>query len=62
MIAVVMVHVGTSAYINENEVERSLGIILEVYAGYIPLTFSQYTLCSTYSHPNACCGRKEPSQ
>jgi hypothetical protein len=38
---VIMVHRNTSIYIKRNEVIASLGTNVEVYAGYIYLTYSQ---------------------
>jgi hypothetical protein len=58
----IIVHRCTSVYINRNEVELRLGTNIEVHSSYILLTYSKNTLCSTCSHPDASCGRKEPSQ
>jgi hypothetical protein len=57
----IVVHRNTSVYININQVELRLGMNIEVYSGYMLLTYSQNTLTSTCSYPDACCGRKEPS-
>ena len=35
-----IVYLYTSVYINRNEVERRLGMLLEVYPRYILLTYS----------------------
>jgi hypothetical protein len=56
-----MVHRNTSVYINIHQVVLRLGMNIEVHAGYILLTYSQNTLTSTCSYPDAFCGRKEPS-
>jgi hypothetical protein len=57
----IIVHQFTSIYIKKNEVEPRLGTNVEVHSSYILLTYSQNTLTSTCSHPDASCGRKEPS-
>jgi hypothetical protein len=48
----IIVHLYTSVYINENEVNPRLGLIIEVHKPVILLTISQTTLDYMRRHPH----------